>query len=126
MDMSRHDYNIEVHNALTRLGWHGRLNGAACAEDVVAIVRDHLAQWTPAELAHVPEALRPGKFVDAEDVADYAIALAQAQVGRAPDDTGAVHKLAMFFSDASARLAQILARTPETADDANGLGSYGR
>ena len=124
--MSRHDYNIEVHNALTRLGWHGRLSEAATAEEVVAIVRDHLAQWTPTELAHVPEDLRPGKIVDADDVSSHALALAHALIGRPGGDEVALHRLATFFRDASQRLAEILARSPEPADDGDGQSSYGR
>lgn len=124
--MSRHDYTIEVHNALARLGWHGRLNQAIFAEDVVAIVRDHVAGWTPADLAHLPQSLRPGKFVDADDVTEFALVLAQAQIGLEGGDEVAVHRLATFFGDASQRLAQILARPPEGPDDQGVTNSYGR
>ena len=120
--MSRHEYSAEVQNALAQLGWHGRLNEAVAPDDVVTIVRDYLARWSPEELSRCPASLRPGKFVDAEDVGGYALSLAHAQMERASGNESAVAKLATFFSAASQRLSQILARS----DKGSSASSYAR
>lgn len=114
--MSRHHYSQEVHNALSQLGWHGRLGEAGTAEDVVAIARDYLALWSPEELALVPPELRPGKLVDADDVSAYALALVQAQMGRGSPGEAVVHKIGNFFGSASLRLSQILTRSEFATD----------
>lgn len=124
--MSRHEYSAEVQNAISQLGWHGRLNEAMTPGDVLAMVRDYVASWTPHELAQIPADLRPGKFVDPEDVAAHALMLVQAQIGAAGGDEAAVHKLATFFSAASLRLSQILARSSEVAGEDDSASSYER
>lgn len=114
--MSRHEYSAEVQNALSQLGWHGRLNDAATPDDVVAIARDYLALWSPEELALIPAELRPGKLVDAEDVNSYALSLLQARMARGSAGEDVVHKIGNFFGSASLRLSHILKR-PELAGD---------
>lgn len=115
--MSRHEYSPEVQSALSHLGWHGRLHEAVTEEDVVAIVRDYVALWSPEELGRMPPELRPGKFVDGEDVNSFALALVQAQMGRGTESEDLLHKLGAFFSNASLRLAQILARMSEVSSE---------
>ena len=109
--MSRHEYSPEVQSALTHLGWQGRLSEASSADDVVAIARDYLAQWSPEELAVVPQPLRPGKLVDADDVSGYALALVQAQMGRGTPGEGVIHKIGLFFGSASLRISQLVTRS---------------
>lgn len=113
--MSRHEYTLEAQIALSQVGWHGLLNEAATEEDVIAIARDYLALWTWPEIARLPQALRPGKIVDSDDIAGYALALVQEQV--AAEHAPAVHKMATFFSNASLRLSQILARSSEVSSE---------
>ena len=115
--MSRHDYSPELHSALSQLGWHGRLNEAMTAENVVTIARDYTAQWSPRELADLPPDLRPGKIVDADDVTAYALALVQAQMGRGSPSESVLHRMGAFFSSASLRLAQIMARASEVSSE---------
>ena len=114
--MSRHENSEEVHAALSHLGWHGRLSEAGCVEDVVAIARDYLALWSPEEIAQIPDELRPGKLVDADDVSGYALALVQAQMGRGTPGEAVVHKIGNFFGSASLRLSQLLKRSEFAAD----------
>jgi len=124
--MSRHEYSAEIQNAVSQLGWHGRLHEALSPDDVVMIARDYMALWTPEELALVPAALRPGKIVDADDIGTHALALVQAQFDRGTEEEAAVHKLATFFSAALLRLSQILARSSEVAGERDGDSSYDR
>ena len=122
--MSRHEFTLEMQGALTQVGWHGMLNEAVTQEDVVAIARDYLAQWSPQEISRLPAVLRPGKIVDADDIACYAVALVQEQV--AAEQVPAVHKMATFFSNASLRLSQILARSSEvSAERRESVPGYG-
>lgn len=114
--MSRHEYSPEVQSAVTQLGWHGRLNDARSAEEVVAIARDYLALWSPEELALVPPELRPGKLVDADDVSAYALSLVQAQMARGTPGEAVVHKIGNFFSSASLRVSQVVSHPQYAAD----------
>lgn len=97
---------------LTSIGWQGRLNECVEPHEVVMAVKDYLALWTPEEIGALPEACRPGRIVDGDDVAGYALTLARAQCdGIDPQ----LDKLAVFMTSAALRLAQITARTSEVS-----------
>ncbi|HEX4780765.1 MAG TPA: hypothetical protein VH301_08440 [Usitatibacter sp.] len=98
---------------LRSLGWQGQLDQATRPEAVLAVARDYLAQISPEEVAQLPEDCRPGRLVDAEDVADYAFELGRRQ--SSPDAPEIMHKLSAFFGDASNRLSQILAESQDAA-----------
>jgi hypothetical protein len=90
------------------IGWHGCLSQASVPEEVVSLARDFMALWTPYEIELIPEELRPGKIVDADDVAQIALRIMSS--GHVSDEIvpGALlHRLAVFFSSAAARLSQI-------------------
>jgi len=90
------------------LSWQGQLDLARCEAEVVAVAREFLATISPYEAAWLPEALRPRRIVDANDVTTYAFDLVRGDV---EDDAGtqrALHRLAHFFSRASIRLAQLM------------------
>jgi len=57
--------------------WNLRLKGAHSNREVIDLARDFIAQWTPAEIAELPESCRPGQMKGAEDLAYYAFALAK-------------------------------------------------
>jgi hypothetical protein len=115
--MSRHEYSPQIRSAMNQLSWHGRLNDAVTEEDVVAIARDYVALWGPEELGQMPADLRPVKIVDADDVSAYAWALVQAQMAGGLASDSEVHKMGAFFSSATTRLAQIMARLKEVASE---------
>jgi hypothetical protein len=50
--------------------WYGQIQAAPTIADVVAIVRDYIALWSPEEMAMLPAAARPGRVRDASDVTD--------------------------------------------------------
>ena len=86
---------------------------AKTPDAIVDAARNFVAQWTPEELAAMPPHLRPRKLVDAEDVNAYAFELLQQQqFAMDPRACPEVHEMANFFSTASTRLTQILAREP--------------
>ena len=107
-------YDVDLQTELSAIGWQGRLNESVDEHDVVQTVKDFLARFDPEEIASLPENCRPGRFVDAEDVNNYALQLARAQC-----DSGVplIDKLAAFMTNASLRLAQIMARTSEVSSE---------
>ena len=110
----RRHYDVDLQTELSSIGWQGRLNECLDEHDVVQTVRDYLARLEPEEIASLPEPCRPGRFVDAEDVGNYALQLARTQC-----DSGEalVGKLAAFMTSASLRLAQIMARASEVSSE---------
>jgi hypothetical protein len=48
----------------------GRIDEAKTVSEVVAIVRDHLARWTPEEIGRLPVDCRPGKIRDDKDIVE--------------------------------------------------------
>ena len=91
------------------ISWLGRLGQATSEPEVVEAAREFLATVDPAEVARLPEALRPPKLTDAEDVSAYALDLVRLDIERGPDTQRTLQRLATFFSRASTRLSQIFA-----------------
>ncbi len=99
--------------------WQVRLNGATTEGEVVGIVRDFVTQFDPAELARLPAECRPRKFVDADDVTNYAFTLVQHCTGGDTQSAVLVEKLAAFVSHATIRLARILSFAEASGDDSH-------
>jgi hypothetical protein len=99
-----------MHQSQT-FSWQERLEEASSEAEVVEVARDFLAAFTPAEMALLPPECRPGKFFEANDVTSYAFALVRHHCGDDAETAELVHKLARFFSNASTRLSQIMARS---------------
>lgn len=98
--------------------WQDRLDEASTEADVVMVAKDFIAAFTPAEIARLPQECRPGKFFEANDVTSYAFALVRYTCDEEPETAALVHKLAHFFSNASTRLSQIMARSNVSEDEA--------
>jgi hypothetical protein len=88
-----------------RVTWQSRLDNASSEREVVSIAREFMAQFTPAEVNAVPENCRPGKIVDADDIARCAVELARYECQG--DGETVISKLSTFFSSASERLSQL-------------------
>jgi hypothetical protein len=97
---------------MTTIDWENRLGAATTEPEVVALAKDFLASFTPGEIARLPESCRPRKLFDADDVTNYAFELAW----RNCEDGGVIERFARFFSQASRRLSQILARANDNQD----------
>jgi len=110
--MALHPFQSRGHDAVT---WQSRLDNAGSEREVVSIVREFLAQFTPSEIGAIPEHCRPGKIVDAEDVTTCAFELARYDC-RGDGET-VMSKLVAFFSNAARRLSQLL------GSDGDGHGS---
>ena len=100
--------------------WQQRLTQSSTTEEVLGVVRDFLSGWTPEQLESLPEECRPGRLVDADDVAIYALTLAQKQCADDPAEVlRPVHDMASFFITASQRVSQILAHAAHRAATTN-------
>ncbi len=95
--------------------WPERLAACRSEAEVIATCREWMATWSPDDLAALPAALRPGRIFGADDVAGLAVdAVRHDQSGAIHD--AAVHRLARFFSLASARMAEVLAERKRAQD----------
>ena len=94
------------------------LDSATSEHEVVQIARDFIASFTPHEIELMPEACRPGKLVDGEDVARYSYDLTVHR--RIDEDPGAalIEAFAHFFADASESLAFVTRTNPEDRETA--------
>jgi hypothetical protein len=91
------------------VSWQDLLNTARNEYEVVAIARDFVATFEPKEMARLPEACRPGKFFEGDDITAFAFAVMRHQGGDDTKTAQLVSRVATFFSNASDRLTQILA-----------------
>ena len=114
----------QLHPRGQPLTWQERLDGATTEVEVVEVVRDYLATLGPEEVAALPQALRPAKIVDANDVTTYAFDLVREEC----HDHGmqnVVQRLAHMMSNASIRLSEIMVveHTPVAGDWMQGRGA---
>ena len=99
------------------LSWQDRLESALTEGEVVVVAKDFVAQFSPQEIESLPEPCRPGKFFDANDITGYAFMLVRNHCEERAEAVDLVDKLATFFSNASIRLSQIMARSNMSQDD---------
>ena len=114
--MSVHQVQARVpHPPLSR---QDQLGAASSEAEVVALAREFLASFSPYDLARIPEAWRPGKLVDANDVTEYALLLVRYDCNDGEHAARCVGRLANFFSNASMQISKIMAaRDPRGASD---------
>jgi len=82
------------------------LRASTSERAVVQLARSYLADWSPAELASIPDTCRPGKIADGEDVADVAFNLTRARI----ESKGAqalLEEMEGFFANACAKLSEL-------------------
>jgi hypothetical protein len=96
--------------------WDAKLDAAQSEYGVVMIARDFAATLDPWEIASLPEACRPAKIIDANDVAFYAFLLMRHHAIDNPQAAAIIDRLATFFSTASIRLSQILATSNQPGE----------
>jgi hypothetical protein len=85
---------------------HDLLRLTTSERAVVQLARSYLSEWSPADLASIPEACRPGKVLDAEEIADLAYALTRSRIeslGPQP----LLEEMEGFFARACARLSEL-------------------
>lgn len=92
---------------LTATSWPQRLRSATSEQEVVDVVRDFLAIFSPYDLARLPVELRPGRIVDGNDVSDLAFTLVRHDHDDAQGTARCIHKMTLFFTQASVRLSEL-------------------
>ena len=109
--MSVHQFHPRASNLpMASVGWQHTLDRACSEHEVVMVVRDYVASLDPYEVASLPPHCRPGKFVDAEDITSFAFDVVRYHCDEHEKTRELVHRIAAFFSYASTRLSQIMAR----------------
>jgi hypothetical protein len=103
----------DVQKAFAAIGWPGLLEVAASTEEVVSLAKDFLAAWSPEEIAALPVECQPRRLIDGDDVTFYAFDLVKHQCDQRRN--ARVGKMAAFFSSASLRLSQIMARAARSS-----------
>jgi len=94
---------------LVAVSWSDRLDAARNENELLEVARDFLATFSPYDLARLPESMRPGRLVDANDVSELAFVLLS---HGAHDVSGAprgLHRLRRFFTHASVRVSELMA-----------------
>ena len=97
--------------------WGGLLQAASTPQEILEVVRDFVATWTPQETSALPPKARlPLRFTEPEDVVHYAFDLSQARLGG--EETESLLRMWRLFMDASQRIGSALSRAA-AADAAN-------
>lgn len=99
--------------------WIGQIDDAPTTADVVAVVRDYIAMWSPEEIAALPVPVRPGRVRDEADVADLHERLVEEyRTTRATGDAlAALQRLTGFMARASVRIAELGGAARREAED---------
>ena len=88
--------------------WQGRLAAASSVAEVVEIARNFVATFSPADIACLPEVVRPPELVEPQDVSAYAFALVRHYCDDNSGSARLAYRLASFFSSASIRLSRMV------------------
>jgi hypothetical protein len=126
--MSIYPYPGEDQPRLVAVSWAQRLKAARDEAEVVATARDFLATFSPYDLARLPEACRPGRLVDGNDVNELAFILVRHDHDDGRGTARCINRLTRFFTNASVRLSEVTAVPPPAAipKPTQSLGSAGR
>ena len=85
--------------------WLDHLGAAADEPAVVEMVREFMRAWPREKIDALPPAYRPRRLETADEISEYAVVLARAQLKgdhRAPH----MHAMAIFFTEAAMRLSR--------------------
>jgi hypothetical protein len=91
------------------LSWFRQIDDAETPAEVVGVARDYLATWTPAELARLPRACRPGRVKNAQDIEELHVALVEEYRDSrlAGEELSELQQMTSFIVRASIRLARL-------------------
>ena len=96
--------------------WRNLIRDASQEEEVIELVRDHMARWSPEEIARLPVDCRPSRIRDAEDISRWAFELASTHCAQtlASDDEALLDRMLEFVTHAAVRLSELKAEFPLT------------
>jgi len=89
--------------------WLYAIDGAQSEKELVMVVREFLATWTPHEIQRLPAPCRPPRLVDGDDVGAYAVELSLYRINALgdPEDDRLLERMKSFFAHAASRAAAI-------------------
>ena len=94
--------------------WRNLIRASTHEDEVIDLVRAHMARWSPEEMSRLPEDCRPPRIRDAEDLSRWAFDLASthcSQQRMAPDDEALLDRMLEFVTHAAVRLSELKAET---------------
>ena len=100
----------------TPTDWPALLHTAFTEAEVVDVARDFMAAIWPYEIARMPHVCRPPRIKHANDITEFAFALARHHCGDGEGAEHTVQKMRVFFAEATHRLSQILHCRSEQPD----------
>ena len=94
--------------------WRNLIRDSATEEEVVSLVRDHMARWSPEEIARLPDDCRPGRIRDGDDISHWAYLLASNHCAgtRPGDDETLLERMLEFVTQAAIRVSELRAEAP--------------
>jgi hypothetical protein len=97
--------------------WQERLARCRVEEEIIAVVRDYLATWSPLELVELPLKCRPSRMKDGDEITLLAFSLVQASCTET--DNAGLARMAAFFGAAATRRAEVLgaAQSPRPVEN---------
>lgn len=97
--------------------WRNLVRASGHEEEVLGLVRDLVARWSPAEIARLPEDCRPGRIRDAEDVSQWAYQLASSHCAGSVSsaDEPFLERMLEFVTQAAVRLSELRSEALKSA-----------
>lgn len=99
--------------------WRNLILASAQEDEVVELVRDHLARWSTEEIVRLPADCRPRRIHDAEDISQWAFALATNHCAgtAAGEDERLLEQMLEFVTQAAIRISELQSAPaePDTA-----------
>jgi hypothetical protein len=91
--------------------WRNLIRDSASEDEVVSLVLDHMARWSPEEIARLPEDCRPARVRDGDDISRWAYLLASSHcAGTVPaGDEPLLERMLEFVTQAAIRVSELKA-----------------
>jgi hypothetical protein len=91
--------------------WRNVIRESQHEDEVIQLVRDQMARWSPEEIARLPEDCRPGRVRDAEDISQWAFVLATnhcaATAHEQEHDEKLLDRMLEFVTQAAVRICEL-------------------
>ena len=91
------------------IAWYRQVENAKSPLEVIAVIRDYIAGWTPQELARLPERCRPGKLRYEQDIEDLHARLVEEfrNTSASGEELASIQQLTSILVRASIRIAEL-------------------
>ena len=96
--------------------WQAQLAHAADERNLLCIVNDFLATWSPSDIAQLPPTSRPGRVKSGEEIRHWSERLAETFCEARADTSPEHHKMLAFFLAAVQRQCTLEAKSAGLRD----------